>query len=198
MQKLNAKKQLTVTIFFVLIILSCCTTKQSKQQVSDVPISETMPPREQEAVPIDYNKKIIFSTEDLDSAKWYSPTEYPLKAISHEGTIYDNIDYVIKLPNYKDYEVVIWSTPGGDDDPYALCIVKLGIMLVDPGLNVAPHWSEPGNDENNYCKKDFKIYEDYTIRIDTDEAQEGVAQKSTKYYRINDDGEFYEIKIGNN
>jgi len=63
-------------------------------------------------------------------------------------------------------------------------------------LNIAPRWSEPGNDENNYVVKKFIIYKDYIIRIDTEEkAENKEVKKFTKYYRINDKGDFYEVKI---
>jgi len=140
------------------------------------------------------NKTVIFSTKDLENAKWHSPDEYPLKIIGHDGKIYDNVDNVIKLLDYNKFEIIIWSTDGGDDIPYSLCVVKEKIINVDSGLNITPHWSEPGNDENNYSKKTFKIYSDYTIEINTEEKENNDLQKHTKYYKINNDGNFYEVK----
>ncbi|GBU25926.1 hypothetical protein R83H12_02593 [Fibrobacteria bacterium R8-3-H12] len=140
------------------------------------------------------NLEVIFSTKDLESAKWLSPDEYPLKAVGHDGKIYDNVDYLIKLPDYNGFEIVIWSTPAGDDVPYILYVVKEKIIPINTGLNISPHWSEPGNDENNYLENTFKIYKDYTIEINTEEKRENSdVQKYTKYYRINDKGDFYEV-----
>jgi len=145
--------------------------------------------------PTKNNLAVIFSTENLESAKWYSPNEYPLKIIGHEGEIDNNVDDVIKLPDYNKFEVIIWSTSGGDDIPYILYVVKEKIINANPGLDITPHWSEPGNDENNYSKKTFKIYKDYKIEINTEEKREddGV-QKYTKHYKINNEGNFEEIK----
>jgi len=138
---------------------------------------------------------VIFSTENLKNAKWHSPDKYPLKIIGHDGEIHDNVDKVIKLPDYNKFEIVIWSTSGGDDVPYILCVVKEKIIDVNSGLNITPHWSEPGNDENNYSKKTFKIYKDYTIEINTEEKREDEeVQKYKKYHKINNDGNFYELK----
>ena len=145
-------------------------------------------------ITLNSDSSIIFSTKDIDNAKWYSPDEYPLKAIGHDGKIYNNVDYLIKLPNYKDFEIVIWSTEGGDNIPYALCVVKSGIIYVGASLSITPYWSEPGNDENNYCKKTFNIYKGYTIEINTEDCKDGKIQKDRKYFKINDEGDFYEAK----
>jgi hypothetical protein len=145
------------------------------------------------------NLEVIFSTKDLDleTAKWLSPDEYPLKTIGHDGKIYDHERPIIKPPDYNGFEVVIWSEPeAGDDIPYILYVVKEKILDANPGLSITPHWSEPGNDENNYCEKTFKIYSDYTIEINTEEKEENEdVQKYTKYYRINDSGNFYEVEL---
>ena len=143
------------------------------------------------------NLDVIFSTQDLDSAIWLSPDEYPLKSIRHDGSVYNEIEPIIRLPDYKGFQIVIWAVLGaGDDIPYSLCVVKSGIMMLNKSLNIAPRWSEPGNDENNYVVKKFIIYKDYIIRIDTEEkAENKEVKKFTKYYRINDKGDFYEVKI---
>jgi uncharacterized protein (TIGR02145 family) len=148
--------------------------------------------------------KVIFSTKDLDSATFISPDKYPSKITCHDGKKYYNADGLIKLPNYKNFEIVIYSIPGGDTAPYTLCVVKP--ETTDVGcLNITPHWSEPENGDNVYNKKTFKIYENYTIEIHTEEqgyteehddrgeSKYGKPLKYTKYYRINDKGDFYEV-----
>jgi hypothetical protein len=161
--------------------------------------------------------KVVFTTKDLkktawpkrndlENATWISPDKYPLKSIGHDGKIYDNKDYLLKLPNYKNFEIVIWLGEGADNIPYALCIVKSGIiMALDKSLDITPDWSDPEDYDNVYCRKTFKIYDDYTIEIYTEEKgytderdedgnfKYGKAQKYTKYYRINDNGDFCEV-----
>jgi uncharacterized protein (TIGR02145 family) len=146
--------------------------------------------------------KIIFSTENLDSAALISSDKYPLKVIDYEGKIVDNEDDLIKLPGYKEFEIFISIFYGGDTDPHSLSVVKSGVII--DGLNVTPHWGEPGN-FNVYEHKTFKIYEDYTIEIyaeeqnytqerdDKGEPKYSMPLKYTKYYRINDNGDFYEV-----
>ena len=146
---------------------------------------------------IESNLDVIFSTQDLDSAKWLSPDEYPLKSIGHDGGVYNNTNPVIRIPDYKGFPIVISAfTEAGDDIPYFLCVVKSGIIMYDESLGISPRWSEPGNDENNYVYKRFIIYKNYIIRIDTEKKVENKeVKKFTKYYRINDKGDFYEVKI---
>lgn len=153
---------------------------------------------------IESNLDVIFSTRDLDSSIyhydssiWLSPDEFPLKSIGHDGNVYNNTNNIIRLPDYKDFQIVIWVIDeAGDDIPYFLCVVKSGIMMSHKSLGISPRWSEPGNDENNYVFKKFIIYKDYIIRIDTEEkAENKEVKKFTKYYRINDNGDFYEVKI---
>ena len=145
---------------------------------------------------IESNLDVIFSTQDLDSAKWLSPDEYPLKSIGHDGGVYNNTNPIIRLPDYKGFPIVISAfTEAGDDIPYFLCVVKSGIRMLNKSLNISPRWSEPGNDENNYVYKNFIIYKNYIIRIDTEKkAENKEVKKFTKYYRINDKGDFYEVK----
>lgn len=146
---------------------------------------------------IESNLDTIFSTGDLDSSLWHSPNEFPLKYVGFDGNVYNNTYDIIRLPDYKNFQIVIWANAGaGDDIPYALCVVKSGIMMLNKSLNISPNWSEPGNDENNFCKKYFIIHKNYIIRIDTEEkAENKEVKKYTKYYRINDNGEFYVVKI---
>ncbi len=147
---------------------------------------------------IESNLDVIFSTQDLDSAIWLSPDEFPLKSIAFDDdSVYNETEPVIRLPDYKGFQIVIWSFGGaGDDIPYGLCVVKSGIMMLNESLDISPRWSEPGNDENNYVYIKFIIYKDYIIRIDTEKKVENKeVKKFTKYYRINDKGDFYEVKI---
>jgi len=152
---------------------------------------------------IESNLDVIFSTQDLDSviwhldsAIWQYPDEFPLKYIGHDGNVYNATEPVIRLPDYKGFQIVIWALFDADDMGYALCIVKSGIMMLNKSLDISPKWYNMGNDENNYVVKKFIIYKDYIIRIDTEEKEENKeVKKFTKYYRINDKGDFYEVKI---
>ena len=145
---------------------------------------------------IESNLDVIFSTQDLDSAIWLSPDEFPLKSIGHDGNVYNEIEPIIRLPDYKNFQIVIYAFFDADDIPYLLTVVKSGIMNINESLDISPRWSEVGNDENNYVLKKIIIYKDYIIRIDTEKkAENKEVKKFTKYYRINDKGDFYEVKI---
>ena len=193
------KTKRTIILLASILLLVACNNKTVKEnsiaEIEQLAVADT------ETVTIENNKSVVtekegnllFSTNDLENAKRYSPEEYPLKAVGHDGKVYDSVDYLIKAPDYKRFQLIIWFTAAGDDIPYALCVVKDGVYNINDGLSITPRWSEPGNDENNYRYEYFEIYEDYTIRIDTEMGNEGVVEKHTKYYRISDDGEFYEI-----
>jgi len=147
---------------------------------------------------IESNLDVIFSTQDLlDSVIWQYPDEFPLKYIGYDGNVYNATEPVIRLPDYKGFQIVIWALFDADDMDYNLCVVKSGIMMLNKSLDIAPRWYYMGgNDENNYVSKKFIIYKDYIIRIDTEEkAENKEVKKFTKYYRINDNGDFYEVKI---
>ena len=184
-----------VNLCILALLFANCNNKPAKEIVvenNDTITTENVVEENKKNVD---NSNIIFSTEDLDNADWTSPEEYPLNIKDYEGTISTNMDYVIKLPKYKNFEVVIWSTEGGDNNPYALCIVKSRIMYVGTSLSITPFWSEPGNEDNNYCNKTFKIHKDYTIEITTEEKKDGgIKQKYTKFFKINDKGDFYEVE----
>ena len=138
---------------------------------------------------------IIFSTIDLSSSDLLTPEKTMQKTLLRE--YYDNgatFSFIV-LPSFNNKEIVIELREGGDYPMYYLCVINAGIVDVRKSLNITPHWSEPGNEENNYSKKAFKIYNDYKIEINTEEKQENSdVQKYTKYYKINDDGDFYEVK----
>jgi len=146
------------------------------------------------------DNEVIFSAKDLDwesKAKWISPKEYSLQILENEEGIYANVDVdmIVKLPDYKGFEIVIWLTPSGYNNAISLCIVKEKIVnfASDASLDIS-NWVDPDNAENNYRIKTFKIYKDYAIEINTEEKKgKDEVQKYTKYYRINDDGEFYEV-----
>ncbi len=61
-------------------------------------------------------------------------------------------------------------------------------------LDVTPLRSTPGMEESEYTKNEFEIYQDYLIRIYTVELFEGDTTHTESFYRINDQGEFYEVK----
>jgi len=193
-----------VAIALAFIVFIGCEDK-NKDKPTALPEKPAIQVVEEEAVVerSDNEEGVIFSTKDLDwgedGATWISPEKYPLKIISYDGKGTDDNDrHLKKLPDYKGFEIIISTTYGErDNDSYDLSIVKEKIInWADSTVNldIAPNWSEVYNEENNYRRKTFKIYKDYTIEINTKEKLENnEIQKYTKYYRINDNGEFYEV-----
>ncbi len=141
----------------------------------------------------EFYEKVIFSNESLDTAKFLLPKEYPLKTYGYDGKIYDNMSDIYILPNYKRYGVVIGRIEGGDNVSLTLSIIKEG--TIQPGSESLglSDWGEPW-EGGDYKKKKFEIYSDYLIHINTEEFSEGDTTRYENFYRINDQGEFYEVK----
>lgn len=135
----------------------------------------------------------IFSTEDLKDAWWLLPSDYPLVVRNAEGELYENPDPFVRLPNYNGFGVVITNDGNGDYDIYDLYIVKNGVIDLTAGLEFTPLWATINDEENNYTRRKFEIYEDYSlIRIDTEEAADGKVSTDTSYYFIDEEGDIKE------
>ncbi|KMQ50450.1 hypothetical protein CHISP_2697 [Chitinispirillum alkaliphilum] len=134
---------------------------------------------------------IIFTTKSLDTANFISPEDYPLYIIARDGNKYTNVEPFVRLPDYKNYKVIITTFSGGDIEPFDIHIVRSGVISRN-SLNVTKYWSDLG-DRGDYRKKYFEIYCDYTIRIDTEEREDGHTKRFTRFYRISDEGEFYKV-----
>ncbi|GHT42024.1 hypothetical protein FACS189437_09630 [Bacteroidia bacterium] len=183
-----------ITLGFVLLFLSCTnnsieTTETNNDSIDIKQEIVLNNDRGKENI-----KKIIFSTEDLLSANFVLADDINKKVSLTE--YYDNGAYYafLLLPKYEKYDVIIEFIQGDENDMYYLCILRSGEINVNKGLNISPYWSAPSDDEHFWEKKKIEIHDDYTIHIDTEKSEEGVVQKFTKYYRINDKGEFYEVK----
>ena len=140
---------------------------------------------------MELDSNVICSTRDLDwdSTKWTVPEDLLLETL-WKGNTYENVDFLMRLPDYNGDTVVITANFNGDDVGYVLHVVKSG--LLQKGLDISPQWADPVEIDSEYVRKKFVIYKDYRIRIDTEEKEwEKPKQKRTDYYRINGNGEFY-------
>ncbi|MBR4690410.1 MAG: hypothetical protein IKO90_08100 [Bacteroidales bacterium] len=165
--------------------------------------------------------KVIFSSENLDSVQWIiqtydsvsdtwiSPKENQLWCLGRDGTMFDysqgyGNEYA-RLPDYKDYQIVIACNDAGDNVPIDLCVVKSGIMMLNNALDITHSWldydeDEQGNVIEKVTIKEVVIYEGYLICIKTYEQIDYEQRKyvRTNYYKINDDGDFYEVDSSGN
>lgn len=183
--------QLCLIILGISLLLSCTSNTNKNSTIGTISDVNTQIEGNNEVNKIE--EDIIFSTKDLETAKRYSPDEYPLKTYGHDGKVYDNQSGIYLLPDYKNYSVVIERIEGGDNIGLYLSIVKEGTIQYGEGNLSIGDWSEPEG-YGDYRNKYFEISSDFLIRIDTEEKTEGKIKKYTNYYRINDDGDFYEVK----
>ena len=90
--------------------------------------------------------------------------------------------YFVKLPNYKSFPIFV-AYNCNEDDEFLIYTYKNGMIDGDNGINVLAFSSY------NDIKEDFAIFTDGTIYVRTVEGK----KTSIDVYRINDDGEFYQL-----
>ena len=90
--------------------------------------------------------------------------------------------YFVKLPNYKSFPIFV-AYNINDDDEFLIYTYKNGMIDGDNNINILAFSSY------NDIKEDFAIFTDGTIYVRTVEGK----KTSIDVYRINDDGEFYQL-----
>ena len=90
--------------------------------------------------------------------------------------------YFVKLPNYKSFPIFV-AYNCNEDDEFIIYTYKNGMIDEENSINLAAFSSY------NDIKEDFAIFTDGTIYVRTVEGK----KTSIDVYRINDDGEFYQL-----
>ena len=102
------------------------------------------------------------------------------KSISHINGI--GGFYFVKLPNNKSFPIFV-AYNCNEDDEFLIYTYKNGMIDDDNNINILAFSSY------NDIKEDFAIFTDGTIYVRTVEGK----KTSIDVYRINDDGEFYQL-----
>lgn len=139
------------------------------------------------------SKNVLFSSQDLEKKNKLSLDEVMNKHdISEYSTGGVDVNFIdLNLSNKK---LIIEILYGDENTMYYLLNVDSDLDVDEQNsLDVTPNWSEPC-DDGDQCKKEFEIFEDYLIHIKTVEISQGDTIKYDNYYRLNDKGEFYEVK----
>lgn len=137
------------------------------------------------------NGDTLFSSNNLNSANFLPPDSIPLELITIYGDKVNNRYSLLELGKYNGYPVVIVCGDDGDDVNYVIFVVFSNKIYAKKRLNVTPIYYMS---RNEFVKKKFVVYKDFTFKIDTEKNTEEEVTKYTQYYRINDEGDFYEIK----
>lgn len=134
---------------------------------------------------------IMFSTENLSilSNNGIDTNYRYLKRFNSYNEIVENQYYMYYLPPFRSFKVIVIYDDNSDVPIYFLSIIHDNKIYEDESLDITPHWET----YDDYGIKEFKIFSDYTIKIFTDEEVNGEQKKYTKYFRINDEGKFYEV-----
>ncbi|MDG5817028.1 hypothetical protein QA601_18165 [Chitinispirillales bacterium ANBcel5] len=127
------------------------------------------------------HKNVIYSTKNFENAELIKPTG--------DAHMYERL---VKLPPELD-KFKIHVLTGGDNIMYYLQSEHLENFDFSASLDVSPIWEEPCED-CDYRKKHFEVYSNYTIRIDTEQRLDGEISEYTNFFRIDDEGNFYEIE----
>ena len=90
--------------------------------------------------------------------------------------------YFVKLPNYKSFPIFV-AYNCNEDDEFLIYTYKNGMIDEENSINILAFSSY------NDIKEDFAIFTDGTIYVRTVEGK----KTSIDVYRINDDGEFYQL-----
>ena len=90
--------------------------------------------------------------------------------------------YFVKLPNYKSFPIFV-AYNCNEDDEFLIYTYKNGMIDEENSINVLAFSSYSD------LKEDFAIFTDGTIYVRTVEGK----KTSIDVYRINDDGEFYQL-----
>ena len=179
-----------LSIIFLLIIFggACLNTTNKKNATNDQTDST--------ALNKDVNN-VIFSSQNIinNNIVWISPTDCHLSSIGWDGKLYNNTMKYAKLFSNGDCSVILMCfDEAGDIVPWNLSVVKAKIITKET-LDVTPQWEDLGDDINHsYRNIYFEIYKDFKIKIVTEKGDKNKIQKYTKYYRINNEGKFYEVK----
>ena len=90
--------------------------------------------------------------------------------------------YFVKLPNYKSFPIFV-AYNCNEDDEFLIYTYKNGMIDEENSINILAFSSYSD------LKEDFAIFTDGTIYVRTVECK----KTSIDVYRINDDGEFYQL-----
>lgn len=109
-----------------------------------------------------------------------------------EGRNSEYDDGYIQLPQYNGFDIVLYYVKSDFSDVYTLFIYKDG----DPydSLDLSPYFKDPDTSSLYSIIQFFEISKRYKIKLITEITDVKEVTKITKYYRINNEGRFFELK----
>ncbi len=182
---------LVLSVLLILFV-SSCVSSPSKQECSNGSDTTTLNSNyKKEQIEDIKPNKIIFSTEDINTADLIPESDIEKKLGIRDYTMdYGGPSSDFILVSEKFFIEVGY---GDDNTHYSLFLNNSSEKLdFEKSLNISPYWGEPW-EGGDYKKKKFEIYSDYLIHIKTEEYSEGDTTRYENFYRINDQGEFYEV-----
>ncbi|MBP5457173.1 MAG: hypothetical protein J6Y37_11805 [Paludibacteraceae bacterium] len=208
MEYLNAEMNCSLWFFNPWYEEKCKILARSKDTIDHFFEDEVIP---FESINVDTTQRVICSTESIfdewneletgDDDKYYH--------IIHET--YDGYKcYVGEIPNgsavkilpihaHTGYNVmIVCGTYGADSGDYWSLYVYKDLETINQASSSIEvrtlEEADPFENEGDYRISTFKIYEDFTIRVDGERRIGSVVDKVTRYYRITDQGEIREVE----
>ena len=109
-----------------------------------------------------------------------------------------NGSYVKLLPKYKGYNLLITDSQYGDETGRYMKLYvykKLDEINVNSSsIELFCMEEDPFENTGDFRHLNFKIYKDFTIRVDGKRRIKDQVDEVSRYYRINDNGQIYELK----
>lgn len=158
------------------------------------------------SIGVDTIQKVICSLQSMDDddielgtvAKYYHIKDVKYNGYkSYLGEI-PNGSYVKLLPKYKGYNLLITDSQYGDETGRYMKLYvykKLDEINVNSSsIELFCMEEDPFENTGDFRHLNFKIYKDFTIRVDGKRRIKDQVDEVSRYYRINDNGQIYELK----
>ena len=162
-----------------------------------------------ESINVDTTQSVICSTESIfdewnelepgDDDKYYHIILESYRGYKCYLGEVDNGSAVKILPTHTGYNAMVVCAQYGDEtDGYMNLYVYKNLETINQAsssIELGANWEQdPFDHEGDYRFLTFKIYEDFTIRVDGERRIGSVVDKVTRYYRITDQGEIREVE----
>ncbi len=183
-----------VLAILLILFVSSCVSSPSKQECSNGSDTTTLNSNyKKEQIEDIKTNNVLFSTKNIEGKSELSLDDfinkYNLKAFSTGGVKMGFVD--LGLP---DENLIINKVYGDENVIYYLYNISSSeLPNYKKALDITPLRSTPGMEESEYTKNELEIYQDYLIRIYKEELFDGDTSRYENFYRINDQGEFYEV-----
>ncbi|MBR6105890.1 MAG: hypothetical protein IKP81_12645 [Paludibacteraceae bacterium] len=206
MKYLDAEKNCSLWFYNPWYEEKCRILARSKDTIDHFFEDETIP---FESISVDTTQRVICSSESVLDDDLEQGDDDNYYHIIHK-TYAGYKCYVGEIPNEAHVKIlpthassgynvmIVVGTYGADSGDYWSLYVYKNLETINQESSSIEVGSleeaDPFENEGDYRILTFKIYEDFTIRVDGERRIGSVVDKVSRYYRITDQGEIREVK----